>query len=177
MKQYLLAIDPGPTESGWVIIDRNYHPIDFGKEGHSTLFPHDNVPRQEWYREQLHSVVIEKPVCQKWSGASVSDTAMVAGVLAGQFQMLCDNVFLVNRAKVRGRLCGNRGNDSKCIAKLHRRFAPGVSNKGKGTKKEPGFFYGFTGDVWQAFALGTVFLDLVSSEDPKDRKYISERKL
>lgn len=38
------------------------------------------------------------------------------------------------------------------------RFAPGARNKGKGTKKEPGFFYGFSADVWQAFAVADAWL-------------------
>ena len=35
-----------------------------------------------------------------------------------------------------------------------------VSNYGKGTKKAPGWFYGFSGDMWQAYALGVTYIDL-----------------
>jgi len=39
------------------------------------------------------------------------------------------------------------------------RFAPGESNHGKGTKAEPGWFYGFAKDVWQATALAVYAAD------------------
>ena len=36
-------------------------------------------------------------------------------------------------------------------------FAKDTPNKGKGTKKDPGYFYGFKKDIWQAMAVAYVF--------------------
>ncbi len=36
-------------------------------------------------------------------------------------------------------------------------FAKDTPNKGKGTKKEPGYFYGFKADIWSAFSVVITF--------------------
>ena len=34
----------------------------------------------------------------------------------------------------------------------------------KGTKKKPGHFYGFSKDIWQAYALGVYWIDTQKEE-------------
>lgn len=57
-------------------------------------------------------------------------------------------------------LCGTMAaRDANIIQALVDRYAPGQPNRGKGTKKCPGFFYGFHADVWQAMAVAVTYFD------------------
>ena len=174
----ILAIDPGPIETGWALLHGiSYEPFDFGKDKNTDLFNELNsVPRKEWMAGHLTSVVIEKPVCQRYSGSSISDTAVQAGIFAGLYRPLT-RVYLITRSKVRGHFCGNKGNDSTIIKALVHRFAPDTPNLGKGHAKTPGYFYGFKADIWQAYALGVCFIDLRDSEKSKDIEYLLEGRI
>ena len=62
-------------------------------------------------------------------------------------------------------LCGSmKAKDSNIIQALIDRFAPNTRNKGKGTKKEQGWFYGFSKDIWQSYAVGVTYYDLYLSK-------------
>ena len=92
-------------------------------------------------------------------GKSVFDTVR----WIGRYEERCDamgiSVDLVYRKEVKMALCHSmRAKDGNIAQALIDRYAPGVSNKGKGTKKSPGFFYGFKSDIWQAFAVVDAWL-------------------
>lgn len=59
-------------------------------------------------------------------------------------------------------LCGNiyKHNDVGIRSSLVDRFAYGQPNFGKGTKKKHGWFYGFSADCWQAYAIGVTYIDM-----------------
>ena len=52
-----------------------------------------------------------------------------------------------------------KATDSNITQALIDRFACGVRNRGKGTKDDPGWFYGFRADIWQAYALAVYDTD------------------
>jgi hypothetical protein len=67
---------------------------------------------------------------------------------------------LVYRRDVKLHHCHSaKAKDANITQALIDRFAPGVPNKGKGTKAEPGWFYGFRADIWQSYALAVYVAD------------------
>jgi hypothetical protein len=90
-------------------------------------------------------------------------------------------VYFITRSKVKGKLLGRpsggKSVDSQIITYLADKFASGVENHGKGTKKYPGFFYGFKGDIWQAYALGVAYYEMKTSNNKKDIEYLEGGKI
>lgn len=104
-------------------------------------------------------MVIEIPICRKWSGADVSNTA----IWAGRFiQAWPYPVIQISRSKVRGVLGCHRGGDSMIRKTLIDRFDPGSFKKTKaGVYIDDGseWFNGFKKDIWQAYAAAVAYLD------------------
>lgn len=156
----ILAIDPGPIQSAWVVWDGEKI-YDF------NLSPNDQVSRKilDLTANGLSQVVIEKVACY---GMPVGESIFTTCFWTGRFyeKAKAENgrvlINLLQRKDVKMYLCHTmRAKDSNIIQALVDRFATHVRNKGKGTKKEPGFFYGFKKDIWQAFALAVAFYDLM----------------
>lgn len=157
----LLAIDPGNQESGWCLInDRTRRPMKFGKTDNAELqlVLTRNVP--DW-RPEL--AVIEMVASYGMPvGADVFDTC----VWVGRFEELTMRslgtpTIRVKRHPVKVHHCHSaKAKDSNVRQALVDRFASGEANHGKGTKAEPGWFYGFRADVWQAYALAVYASDV-----------------
>jgi hypothetical protein len=169
----ILAIDPGTKRTGWVVIDLELSmPLASGIE--DAPYGEDFLLWLSAIEPATH-VVIEKPVCQKYSGSDVSETAILTGHIASGLRHC--QVTLITRSKVRGVLQTTGGGDSAIINRLWNMFTPGAPNKGKGTKEEPGWFYGFKGDIWQAYALGVTYIAMVKRNSSEDRKYLEKGRL
>lgn len=153
----LLAIDPGNTESGWVVIDRDTRrPIDYAKTENKELL---RAIRAGNFHDCTH-VAIEMIASYGMAvGAEVFDTC----VWIGRFdEALADTATLelIKRHPVKLHHChSSKATDSNITQALVDRFAYGQTNHGKGTKAAPGWFYGFAKDVWQAYALAVYAAD------------------
>lgn len=152
----LFAIDPGNIESAWVRIDIDtYKPLEFAKEPNNIVL--ERV-RDVWtgpiYIEMIASYGMAV-------GKEVFDTC----VWVGRFQEAAyGNTLpeLVYRKDVKMHHCGQtKATDANIIQALIDRFAPNTGNRGKGYKSDPGFFYGFKKDVWQAYALAVHKADVL----------------
>ena len=158
----LLAVDPGSTESAYVIIEtETMKPLEFDKipnEDLMSLFRRGDIV----VREPLPRVVIEMVASYGMPvGAEVFETVRWIGRFQQQaLTGIGELPGLVTRLPVKLHHChDSKANDANIKTALVDRFAPGVRNHGKGTKAEPGFFYGFRADVWAAFALAVYAAD------------------
>lgn len=155
MTRYL-AIDPGNTESAYVHIDDSLQPIRFGKVDNASMLI-------ELQATTPDVVAIEMVASYGMAvGAEVFETCVWIGryqqLLSGRIGL--ERVHLVKRLPVKVHHChDSKAKDSNIRQALVDRFALGEPNHGKGTAKEPGWFYGFSADVWQAYALAVYAAD------------------
>ncbi|MBU3208556.1 hypothetical protein KPL28_02765 [Clostridium algidicarnis] len=156
----ILAIDPGSTESAYVVVDKDLKPKIFGKVKNEDLLEDLKMDRfiEKDNGEQDHFVIEMIASYGMAVGATVFDTC----VWIGRFiEAIDDEVTYIYRKDEKINLCHSmKANDSNITQALIDRFAPGVRNKGKGTKKEPEWFYGFKKDIWQAYAVGITYYDM-----------------
>lgn len=155
LRPRILAIDPGNTHSGYALIDRHCRPLDAGKPANETLL--------RLLPELVHDArpVIEL-IGHYGTGMPAGRTVFDTCIWIGRFVQVLDPlpVPLILRATVKSHLCGSaRANDANVVQALVDRFAYGRPNRGKGTKKDPGFFHGFHHDLWQAYALAVHYAD------------------
>ena len=159
----VLAIDPGSTESAYVVIDTDTRrPVAFDKTDNETL--RDNLydlripgfDSGKSYIEQIGHYGTGMP-----AGKTVFDTCVWIGRFYEAIFTRSDYPpELVLRAKVKTHLCGQaRAKDPNVVQALVDRFAPDATNHGKGTKANPGWFYGFRADIWQSYALAVYAAD------------------
>ncbi len=146
----ILAIDPGPTESAWVLW--NGRLLDFGKDdnGHVLAVIRDWRNEERCVIEQVASYGM--PV-----GAEVFETVYWSGRFAQAFG--ADRVSRIPRLQIKMHVCHNsRANDGNIRQALIDRFGR------PGTKKQPGLLYGVTKDVWAALAVAVTWWDQHAQE-------------
>ncbi|MCW2831120.1 MAG: hypothetical protein JWP31_1812 [Aeromicrobium sp.] len=154
----ILAIDPGSTESGWVIIDANTRrPLQFGKSPNAMVLDH-------CYGDLVWDVAVIEMIASYGMavGAEVFETCVWIGRYLEAVVSVRngDEPQLVKRHPVKMHHCHSaRAKDSNVTQALVDRFASGQTNHGKGTRVNPGWFHGFAKDVWQAYALAVYIAD------------------
>ncbi len=160
----ILAIDPGNIESGYVYLNDDLSVVDKGKIDNRDLL--DCIQNKDF--DVNSDIAIEMVACYGMAvGASVFDTCIWIGRFMQALEWHYNKEFkLIYRKDEKMNLCGSmKAKDSNIVQALIDRFAPNTSNKGKGTKKEPGWFYGFKSDIWAAYAVGVTYYDLYLSKE------------
>lgn len=172
----IMAIDPGTTESAYVILDDQYQIFSADKVGNDVILSIiADAPG-------LDAVIIED-IEPRYSSTDKS----AAGAVMGQSTIETIKAFgrFSWQASLRGLMVGSifRRDERSCLiptkrnglpplpetapkhadgqirASLIRRFARHDQERGRGTKANPDTFYGFHGDMWQAMAVGVTWLD------------------
>lgn len=153
----ILAIDPGSIESGYVVLDGDLKPLEFSKIDNEDLL--EKCVLGDF--DNIEHIALEMVASY---GMAVGKDVFETCVWIGRFYQALGwhhRIKYIYRKDEKMNLCHTmRAKDSNIIQALVDRFAPGVRNKGKGTKKEPGYFYGFKKDIWQAYAVGVTYHDL-----------------
>ena len=180
MEKYLLAIDPGTRESAYVGMRRDYSIIAAAKVPNQKII---ELIMLGGY-EDLVIECMEARTLNVKAGKNgknpppqrIGDETYETCYWIGRF-MECAyrknmNVYRVKRTEERKRLIPTKANklppfpdpapkgaDAQIRASLIRRFAKFDKVNGKGKKACRDVFYGFKKDMWNAFAVGTVYLD------------------
>lgn len=157
----IFAIDPGCTHSGYVVVRHDggeiTQVIDKGKVENERIF----CVLNQYFGYDL---AVEMVACYGMPvGAEVFDTCVWIGrfIQAAGMSQCAKSINLVYRKEEKLNLCGTpAAKDSNIAQALIDRYAYGQPNRGKGTKKEPGFFHGFSADMWQAMAVAVTYFDL-----------------
>ena len=140
----VLAIDPGPEESAYVIWDGDA--IDnAGKCLNLELLYRilDNRDDCEVVIEMIASY-----------GMPVGRETFETCVWIGRFIERAEGGERLTRGEVKMHLCHSmRAKDANVRQALIDRFGP------PGTRKKPGLTYGLAGDMWAAFALAVTWVD------------------
>lgn len=153
----VLAIDPGPVQSAYVVLRDGRH-TDFKKCENDAMKA--LIAANEW---QAATVVIEKVESYGMAvGADIFKTVWWSGRFWEVAEVAGYKCEEMPRRVVKLHLCNNsRAKDKNIITALVDRYDPdrAYGAYGKGTKKNQGPFYDFAGDVWQAMAVGVTFAD------------------
>ncbi len=151
---HVFAIDPGSSETGWVLMDANdMRPSDFGIMDNETFIG--------YLKAQVVKMLDAMFVCEKIVAQGMIEKKQVMETcqFTGRIQEVCDPVF-VPRREVKMWHCGTpAAKDSNVIAALVARYGDKKDKYSKGTKKDPGIFYGFKDDIWQAYAVGAWYIE------------------
>lgn len=156
----IFSVDPGNEYSAYSLLDEDLKPIEFGKVTNHELSEiikhyynidytvHENTP---FVIEMIGHYGTGMP-----AGKTVFDTCVWIGRFTELYQSITgkEPVYIM-RKEEKINLCGNmKAKDGNIRQALIDRF--GVV----GTKKNQGWFYGVSKDVWAAIAVGVTYHDL-----------------
>lgn len=155
----ILAIDPGNVLSGWCILDDNtLKPLNFDKSLNQDLLA---ILSNQDSMTPPDAVVIERVASYGMAvGKEVFQTCEWIGRFTQRAQDLGLPVGYVYRREEKVHICkDSRAKDSNIRQALIDRFAQHDLKNGKGTKKDPDWFYGFRADIWMAYAVGLTYIE------------------
>lgn len=156
----ILAFDPGNEETAYCLIDTDTRkPIEFGKVKNDVALRY--MYATNGAARRATAVIIEMVASYGMAvGKSVFDTCVMIGRLTEAANSIGVEVHYIYRIEEKTTIChDSKAKDANIRQALIDRFAQHDFKNGKGTKKDPDWFYGFAKDEWAAYAVGTTWLD------------------
>lgn len=147
----IIGIDPGNIESAIAVYDGNF--IHSMKVDNKEFFHKLNMEilhAKDFCDNESPSIYIEDIQAMGMAvGQEVFDTAKFIGRIQLTLEQRLQKYTMVKRTEIKLHHCGSvRAKDTNIRQSLIDRFGD------KGTKKEPGFFYGISGnDQWSSCAI------------------------
>lgn len=158
--RYILAVDPGNERSAYALLEAgSLRPIA------AAIVPNDEllhiIAGNQFIEKEVTDFAIEMVASYGMAvGAEVFETVF----WIGRFYAAADQYaarYRIKRMDVKMHLCHNsRAKDTNIRQALIDRFG------GVGTKKTPGWFYGFKADIWAAYAVGVTFAENKGRQEP-----------
>lgn len=157
----ILAIDPGNVESAYVLVEDDLsRVVEKGKVENFELV--DIILRIKDEHSSLEHIAIEMIASY---GMAVGKTVFETCVWIGRFAQLIRVEFgvepeFIYRSEEKMCLCHSmKAKDSNIRQSLVDRFGE------VGTKKNPGYFYGFKKDIWSAMAVAVTYHEKFLKEE------------
>ena len=151
--KYILSIDPGNEYSAYSLLDEELRPIKFGKITNDEMV---KLLREFEVQHGVNELSVAIEMVASY-GMAVGRTVFETCVWIGRFTEILStfNPTYIYRKEEKINLCNSmKAKDSNIRQALIDRF--GVV----GTKKDKGWFYGVSKDVWSAIAVGVTYNDL-----------------
>jgi hypothetical protein len=146
----ILGVDPGNKESGWCCV-QDGKIVGSGVTDNADILNLtaldglEIILAIEWIQSMGMAV-----------GKEVFETCLWAGRFAQSHR---GPVRLIPRGRIKLHHCGSsQAKDGNVAQSLRDKYG------GKGTKKQPGFFYGISSHAWQAFAVAAYVMEGASHE-------------
>ena len=160
----IFAIDPGNIQSAYCIMNGQYELLEFAK-----LNNKDVMATLTQKLNMMDIVSIERVASYGMPvGREVFETCEWIGRFAQEAEKLLP-VSYIYRKDEKMYICGDmRAKDSNIRQALIDRFAKFDLKNGKGTKKNPDFFYGVSKDCWAAIAIAVTQLDMLKEGEKNE---------
>lgn len=159
----VLAIDPGPERSGYVVFDGarvcayGWEPFAAMRKFVESGYIVHGITRAVFEGVESYGMAV---------GRETFETVFITGRL---YQVACEAygteaVSRLYRKAIKLHLCGSvRAKDANIRAALLDRF--GGAKAAKGTKAAPGPLYGVSGHAWAALALAVTWWDMTATPE------------
>lgn len=156
-KRFILGIDTGSTETGVCLIEKNTcKPLFFGKIKNTELFSLFFEPIKDYLIDCEVAYEQFKNYGMPMGDSTINSIQWNGRILQHLIEHYVDEQYVYPIMRVEEKICicnSMKAKDSNIRQALIDRFGE------VGTKKNPGFFYGFKKDIWSAYAVAITHLE------------------